>query len=107
MEKNDAENQKTHLHAVTRIENLKYAVLNLPRESDAVEDYGNSLSLFCAILFTRGSACARHWPNTRPPSMTRYTAGQWDARRWLKSAWRREYQRLPYARPWPPMERFT
>jgi hypothetical protein len=24
-------------------ENLKYAVLNLPRESDAVEDYGNKL----------------------------------------------------------------
>ena len=54
---------------------MKYAVLNLPRESDAVEDYGSKL-----ISLLRHPVCA--WLRLRP-ALAQHTASEHDAfRRW-------------------------
>lgn len=57
--------------------NLKYAVLNLPRESDAVEDYGNKL---VPLLRHPVYACLR-----LRPALAQHTAAEHDAlQRWAK-----------------------
>lgn len=58
-------------------ENLKYAVLNLPRESDAVENYGNKL---VPLLRHPVYACLR-----LRPVLAQHTAAEHDAlHRWAK-----------------------